>query len=336
MAQAPLDILVTSEQDAYDLLDRYLRAELPRETYNLRFEGWPKIVLHLEGPRYHATITPTVMQGFLALQREIYRGYSIAKFNRPSTHQLTRQERRDLEFEVKVSNGTSTFEIDFQAIALKLLELSVGRMDSKDLMVVVLSFSALFFGTSMLKTFLDHRRAKREVELKSEDQKKLIEHLRFSAEQETERMRIMGELARQNPRIENLQTYSQDAQLALLKSVSAADAAEIQGVEIDGDAAEILAQNARAKAKEVRLDGLYRIQVVDSGNPVDFRLKVLNVESKDQFTTTVQEESLIPAAKSILQRAEWSKKPVILKINAKEIREMIRDAVILSVEEYKE
>jgi hypothetical protein len=335
MAQDQLDLVVRSEQEAYEFLDRYLRHELPTGTYNLRFEGWPKVVIHLEGPRYHATITPTVMRGLVALQKEIYRSYSIAKFNRPNTQQLTRQERKDLEFEVKVSNGSSTYEIDFQAIAIKLLELSVGRMDSHDLTAVVLSFAALFFGSSMLKTFLDDRRQKRETELKSEDQRKLIEHLKFSTEEETKRMGIMSELVRGNPRIGNLQTYAEDARLALLKSVTSADTAEIQGIEIDGDAAEVLAQNARAKSKEVRLDGAYRIQVVDSGNPDDFRLKIVNIDSKDQFTATVQDESLTADARRILQEAEWSKRPVLLKINAREIRETIRDAVIIGVDIFK-
>lgn len=327
-------IIIASERDAYNFLSAYLRKEWPGEIGAVKLDGWPRIVIHLDGPKYHATITPTVMKGFMALQKEIYRSLSIAKFNVPRTGRLTRQERRDLELEVKVSNGSSTYEVDVQTLLEKLIELSVGRMDSNDLMAVLITFGVLFFGTSAFKSYLENRRVVREQELKSDEQRKLIEALQFTTQQETERAKIITDLAKQNPRIENLRTYSEDARLALLRSVTSSDSAEIQGVEIDGDAAEVLAQNARVRSKQVRLDGLYRIQVVDSADPKEFRIKVLNVDSRESFVARVEDDSLAPENRGVLQHAEWSKKPVFLKINAKEARDVIRDAVIIGVKEY--
>ena len=70
---------------------------------------------------------------------------------------------------------------------------------------------------------------------------------------------------------------------------------------------------------------------MDSTDPTSFRVTVENVETKTQIDATVQDSSLTPENKGILQDAEWSRKPVKLEINAKELRGEIRNAIVIKV-----
>ncbi|HET9646182.1 MAG TPA: hypothetical protein VFP68_23150 [Burkholderiaceae bacterium] len=80
-----------------------------------------------------------------------------------------------------------------------------------------------------------------------------------------------------------------------------------------------LVQNARRESEEIRLDGVYRPLKLDWSDPSRFRVKVWNVESNLELDAVVQDDTLTGEYKAILQRAEWSRAPVRLQINAKRL-----------------
>lgn len=332
----PDEYIIRSEDDAYELLKRISEDGVDLQGVQLKFDGWPKLQVHLVGEKYHQTITPTMMKGFIELQGAIYRSYALSKYGTPNIRHLTKEERDDLEVEVKVSDGSSNFEINLQDLFIKLIEMVGGKMEPIHIVTLVLGTGVMYFGTSALKSYLDHRKEVREKELKKEEQIAQIEALKFSSEQETERAKIMASLVNKTPHLENVEKSAHDVQTALVKAIATADSGELSGVELNNDVARELTTNARRKSEEVRLDGRFNIVRVDSSDPDEFKVKIRDTRTGDILDATVQDESLNQTNKPILQEAEWSRKPVDLKINARVLRGEIRSAVVLEVTKVEE
>jgi hypothetical protein len=105
-------ISIRSEQDAYNLLQQILNESISLEGSELRLEGWPKLHIYLTGEKFHQTLTPSVMKGFIDLQHGIYKSYALAVHHTADTRILTKEESDDLEIEVKVEEGSSDVEVD--------------------------------------------------------------------------------------------------------------------------------------------------------------------------------------------------------------------------------
>lgn len=307
-------IVIQSEDDAIHLLEKVVNGELEVNPETLSFENWPKLVLHLEGPKYHQSVTPTVMNGLLDLQREINRAYALARYNTVNTRSLTKKEREDLEITVEVEDGSSTLEINLQEILLKFIELTGAKMEPVHVVITVLGVAGMYFGSSVIKSYLEHRRQIREKEIKSEEDKLLLSNFRFASEEETKRTKIIAELAKKDYRVENIEHSAHDAHTSIVKSVTSANEVEIQGVPIDSQVAHILVQNARRKSEEVRIDGKFILLKVDARKPDKFNVTVRNCDSNEEIDAIVQDDSLSQSYKKSLQEAEWARRPVKLKI----------------------
>ncbi len=312
------EFVIRNEDDAYALLQRITSKDIGGEKLDIEFDGWPSLYVRLKGEQFESTITPTVMKAFIELQAGIYRAYATATYGSPNAVRLTKSEREMLEIVVKVGPGSSIFTIDFQEMLEKLCGDLIGKMDGTQTLIAIICFALLYFGNSAYKNRLQTRKDIRSEEIKSEEQKALLDNMRFAQEQETERARIIASLAAENPRVHTINELAQNTQAELLKRASTADSIEIQDIQLTGRQAEELARNARKPVIDIRLDGLYRILSVDSTDPDGFKVKVKSRANGDEFIAIVQDETLDRAYKQALQRGEWQKKPVELIINAKQ------------------
>lgn len=328
------DIIIRSEEEAYDILQRALDNEIgPYRT--IRFEGWPSLSLYLKGKKFEQSLTPTVMRGLLELQRGVYKSYASAGFSAPN-RRLSEEEKDTLEIKVSVKGGSSSLEINFQDIAVKLVEQLGARMNPTEVLYSVLAIAVLYFGTSAYKSYLEHRRDTRIKEISDETQRKTLEVLKFATEQETKRTAIISELAKRDERIENIERLAHDTHTEIVKSLAAGTEAKLDGIPLSGAVTDILAHNGRRKSNEVRLDGKYRLLKLDWSDSTRFRVKVYNVDTGLHLDAEVQDESLTGIYKDALKAAEWSRTPIYLQINARVIgANEYRDAIIVSAEGVK-
>lgn len=56
--------VINNEDQAIELLDAILNNKINTDHVNLEFDGWPTYHMHVEGEKYHQTITPSIMNGF--------------------------------------------------------------------------------------------------------------------------------------------------------------------------------------------------------------------------------------------------------------------------------
>lgn len=326
---------ISSEEDAYDLLQRLNRNDLP-DNIGFKFVNWPKLDIRIVGDGFNATITPTLMKGFIEFQQAIYRSFALAQYGSVNINKLTAQQKKDLEINVRVDEGSSKFAIDFQAALEKFVENVSSKLSSKQVIGLALVFATAYFGNSAYKNFLEERKAVRVAELKSEEQKKALETMRFQSEQETKRMQILAETLTNYPEARNVETYSHDAKTEILKTFRTADTATVQGVEVSGDVATELVKKARRESHEIRLDGSYRILLVDTTQQDGFKVRIRNTRNNEEFSAIVHDETFEKRFKTLIQEAEWSKKPVQLMISARELGGEVKNAEVLGAQEIKE
>jgi hypothetical protein len=151
------------------------------------------------------------------------------------------------------------------------------------------------------------------------------------SQEETKRTETIARLADQNPQVKEMRDIATSVQSDLLKSVSSADSARFGGTVITNEVAEALTQGSRREAKQVRLDGDYRLLKLDWSFPSAFKVKIQNIQTGLELNATVQDESLTGAYKEAIKNAEWSRKRLALEINARVLGEHdYRDVIIVS------
>jgi hypothetical protein len=323
------NLVITNEEEAYRALELAAKDMLP-EYNQLILDGWPTLDLYLKGDKFNQSITPTVMKGLIELQKGIYRAYSVAHYNDPKK-QLANDERSELEISVKVNGGSSLFEIDYAEVATRLASELAGKMTGTQIVIMVLGLGAMFFGNSFAKSFLEGRKEERLRVSTDETQQRALESMVSMSQEETKRTETIARLADQNPQVKEMRDIATSVQSDLLKSVSSADSARFGGTVITNEVAEALTQGSRREAKQVRLDGDYRLLKLDWSFPSAFKVKIQNIQTGLELNATVQDESLTGAYKEAIKNAEWSRKRLALEINARVLGEHdYRDVIIVS------
>ncbi|MNZ24532.1 hypothetical protein D3C78_416800 [compost metagenome] len=322
-------LAIKNEADAFAVIKSFLEGEPLKGEIHL--EGWPTLRVRLVGDKFEASITPSVMKSFLELQNLVYKSYALAQYGTEDTRKLSKEERDELEIEVKVEEGSSIFEVDFQEVLIKFAEKAGENMTPEMTAITILGLGVLWVGKTSYTSYLNHRKDMRLSEAKTEEQRDMLTAIQEQSKQETARLETLTKLLVRQPALEQIGRQTYDARTEMLRGFATADEATVDGVTISGDVAQELITNARRKAAEKRLDGYYRILRVDSSNPEEFRVKVRKHKGTLEFEAVVEDMSLDAEKKEVLQYAEWERTVVHLSINAKVLDEDIKQATILGV-----
>ena len=324
------NLTIRNEADAFAAIQAYL--EDGGFKGGVKLSGWPKLEIRLVGEKFDASITPPVMKSFLELQNLVYKSYAIAQYDTDDTRKLSSDEREELEILVKVEEGSSIFEIDFQGVLEKFAEKAAETMSPELIAITVIGLGVLWVGKASYGAYLDYRKEVRLGEAKTEEQRNILETMRQSSKEETRRMELMTKLLVREPKLEEVSRQAYDSKTEMLKGFATADEATVSGITTTGEEAQELVVNARRKASERRLDGFYRVVRVDSSDPEAFKVKIRKHRGSLEFEALVEDITLDAEKKEILQYAEWERTTVYLNINAKVLDDNIKSAVVIGVE----
>ncbi len=327
----PKIFTIANEDAAWALLKMALKEDFDHENTQLVFDNWPRIDIKVTGDKHQASLTAKNMEGLVELQKTVNRSYALLLYNTPNTGNLKKSEKDALELVFTVSPGSS----DIMAIFANQLDTFVKAMTEKmkpqHYIVVVLGAGLLWTASTCWTTWLQYQK-----DMKIFD--KETETRQFASEQEFKKMKLISDVAQANPAFHTVQEDSRHMYNQVLKSVSTADTISIAGIDsFTGKTARALIKNEPVKSVEARLDGQYRILKVDSSLQKSFKVHVRNIETDESFVAILQDTVVIKEKhKEYLQEAEWNRKPVNLKINAKRLRGSVTGATILAVERIEE
>ncbi|BCA28344.1 hypothetical protein [Metapseudomonas otitidis] len=323
------DIVIRSEDDAFAVIQEFLNGSPLKGKIEL--DGWPKLRVRLVGEKFDQTITPTVMKSFLELQGLVYKSYALSQYGSEDVRRLSKEERDELEIQVKVDEGSSIFEVDFQELLMKFAEKAGDKMSPELMVATVLGLGVLWVGKTMYSEYIASRKEIRLAEVKKEQQRETLQAIQEMSKEESKRHETLVRLMTKQPVLVDVAQQAYDAKTGMLKGFSSAESATVGDITISGEAAQEITTNARRQALEKRLDGYYRILKVDSSNPEEFKVRVRRNKGSTEFDAILQDDFLDATRKEILQYAEWERTTVYLNVNAKILDDKIRQATIIDV-----
>lgn len=333
--------VINDLDDVVALLKEALNDQL--DHYELRVADLEKFSMHLTGEKFHQTITPSLMKGFIDLQNAIYRSYAQIKYNEPTILKLSKEEKDELELEVKVINGSSGFEVNVQELFEKLITLLAGKMTSKHIFILVLSTILLYGGYEAHSNYLENQKEIRMAEIALEKdvsakQERLATVALLADRDEDDTKDILAQAAKFAPQVNNIKEEANNASHSLIKSAQAADSIDFDNgkIKLTGEAAKELTKTSPNKWNDVRIDGVYHVVNVDSSHSAKRKIRIRNIETQQEILAILENDTLDQKNLNLIQEAEWGYNPVFLKVRAKELNSTFKEAQILEAKEIKQ
>lgn len=318
-------LTITNEKEAFELIQKALKDEIG-DTWNIVFDGWPKLTIILEGEGYAGTITPSLMEALVDFQQGLNRAYAKVVYNQDTARSLKDSEKQDIEFKAKVENNCTKIDIDLTEILKKTVDTLGSKMEAKHVVILGVVGMSLWAADSAIKAHYES-----ETKIKTVQQE-TIKATTLSQE-ETKRLDVLAKAIEQKPELANIQKDAAIAHIGLLKGISDASSIQINGIEFKREDAKSLSATKRATSNEVQLNGNYQILSVDTSHPEETKIKVKHTTDNNEFHAKFKDQTLDQSQLAILQSAEWSRKKVYLSINANEIRGQVTTATIVGVKE---
>lgn len=332
-------ITLTSEEEAYELLESIASGDFVGNLSEINFGDWSKLTIKLTGDKFHSSITPPVMKGLIEVQNGIYKSYCIMRYGTESTRQLTDEERKKLEILVIVTKGSALIEALLGPIAE---ELAKGVFDNMPIeaKIALILFVLLGFGTyKALSAYMANKKEIRireieesgKVEAEKEQLKAQLDTIKLVTESHSKNLETLAKITQKYPDTQKISSVIQDSQESLIRSIVAAepDTIEIQNVEIPVGAAATLVATTRHQWLETRLDGEFRILQIDSSNAANLRVKILSNDGNEN-TATLQDETMERRHLDLISKALLDRAKLFLVINAKKLDNNIKDITIMS------
>lgn len=326
-------VIISSEEQAFDLLDKLLNKYEFDPGTQVEFSNWPVLKIHITGRDFNGSVPTRIMPAILELQREVYRVYCELKYGTSNTKKLTQDERDQLELVVKVDKGSSWYETALEKVFDTMFREALARMTPEQITTVLITIAVSITGHFAWKRWLESREKLHQLDITV-----------LLSKEEKEKMEIVQRAATQNPMLVGAKNSIDNLRLEMLSKLKPSDSFSLDGnihdyekpFSISGDIAESVTSTPREQSIEKRIDGVFLIHSVDSGSiRGGYRLKVESKTDKKLFTVNLPEGLLVQDQLDALKESEWGKRSIYMEINAKELRGVITVATVVSVSELK-
>ncbi|MDY6551417.1 hypothetical protein [Acinetobacter faecalis] len=328
------EYIISSEFDAINLLEKILNNEIDTSHLSLKVQGFTPFSMHVEGDKFNQTITSSVMKGFLEMQTAIYKSYSLIRYNDVIPNKLTQEDRDDLELEIKVFNGSSGFNIDWDMLFNALIDKTVGRMTGQQVFISVLFLIATIGGHSFYQSYIENqtelRRGELEQKVKQQESEERLETIKILNEANQRTIDVLEKAVVAEPKNKIIKSDAKEATTQLIKSVRSADTVEFQNaVEFSGPAAREITTSSKSTWEVKRIDGEYIILYVDSSNAAKRKIRIKNIETGHVIVATLENDSLDQKILNIIKNAEWGYTKVFLKVKTQSSNNKYKDSIII-------
>jgi hypothetical protein len=294
------------------------------------FKAWPHVNIHLPDTPVESSISPTMMEAFIELQKSINRSYTLVSADTGDLRFLTNAEKELLEIRVQVSKGSSDYVASLTKALEKIGLEAVGKMDPQTLAITILGTALIVGGTVAFRAWLSHKTEQRKTELAGQEKEKWLEVQKATLEQGTENMKILARAVSRQPLLGEIEAAAEPARAQMVKSVGEEGGGTLFATKLETDLASEITAQRRQQSEQVRLAGNYRVVRVDTTSPDGFRVTLSDEANDREITATMQDALISGAHKDAIRDAEWGKRPVYVEMTAKQLRNKVVDAVVVN------
>lgn len=322
------ELVISSEDQAWELLRKACSQTLDLDPlFEIKFENWPVLEIHLDGRQFNSSLTTKMMEGFIDLQKSLNRAYASFYRNSGKANSLTDQEKDALEIIIKIESGSTGIKAIISDALKEFAKGAANKVNGNQVVIIVLGVALVVAGHSSWKNYLQSQK-ERDV---SKDE---LATRRFAGDEETKRMQIFADAIKKEPKLQHVKDDAEEVYNNILKGASKARMIKVAGHELKQDEIKSLVRASRETSTEVRLDGEYRIVSFDNSKTGHYVVEVKGTDDKT-FTASLNEASIIvrDQNKALIQKALWDRVPLNLMINGKTLRGDITQATIVDVKD---
>jgi hypothetical protein len=177
---------------------------------------------------------------------------------------LTDEEKASLQFEARVSRGSTEILAGLAESAQVLFKEAANKMSGKQLVILILGSAVAITSGILINADLDRSAEIKKLEIASQERLQTLATLKGFSEQETARMKVLQEAFGQEPKLREVEGLMQAPREKFLRNVPSEADIKFQGVEIHGSLANELARKSRRQGHVVTLRGHFQIIEIDS------------------------------------------------------------------------
>ena len=292
---------------------------------DIRFGDWPNLNLKIEGKKFDGSLPIRLMPTLVRHQRIIDRAYARSLGKKRA--RLTDKESRRVELVARIQSGSTSVKTGLSHALTNALVEAVRNMSSIHLVVSILGTAAIIGTTVVWKTGID-------ADL---ERSKLQHEQEMAALESDERLATITHLAGIYPSVDADLGDMLDARDSLFRSLDDHDRLIVGGEFItDGQTGRRVARQPRYVAVPQIREGEYFILSVHTGRlRSGYRARLRELVSHDEITVSIPEGSLSPEELTALQRAEWTKTPLRMRIDTLSVGPRVTKATLVAVEPAK-
>lgn len=289
-----------------------------------RFKGWPVFHVAIEGERYHGTMTPRLMEGFVEFHDQILRAYADVRYGSPSKGRLTNLEKAELDLVFSISKGCTEGKGALDEILNKLFSVLpmnklTGAQTASIVIVIVLSIA----GVLTFKEWTALATRTHQIEADSVDK---AQHAKLS--EILAKALIDKDLPDQGVRV---RSHAVEGYRAIAKGAPDATGMEIQGEHYDAQDLQMVRDNeAPDRIREPRTDTLYIEMIKRSKTSLSLTLKM--ADSEYSFPGKVDLSTFAPQDVKVLFDSMRDSRPIkVQQFAVVEAGEIISSSVLAVV-----
>ena len=332
-----MTIVVETEEQAWDLLRQILDGE--RDVTHadvVEFGAWVSLKIHLPGTPVHSSITPSMMEGFIDIQRTIYRAYTLVASDTADLRTLSKTERDALEFRVVVSEGSSDYLAALMEAIGKIGVEALSKMTPEQMLIAILAIALIIGGSYAWKQWLSHRLAMRQAEATSEERKlqvqeqsNLLTAQGLIAQAGVDHAQILARALERSPVAADVEAFAESSRSSLIRAIGEEGGGDINGVGVTREAAFEVTRQTRQAGEPIQVSGNFRVIRIDANTADGFRVTLSNVETGEEISAMLQDVFLSREHREIITEAEWGKTPFYAEVTARKVRDRLVDATVV-------
>jgi hypothetical protein len=324
-------IRIENEDDAWKAFEDAINSKFADDARpTFVWAGWPNIEVYLPNTPIEGSISTSMMEAFVELQRSIYKTHLLLAPGR-RRRRLSQVERDAFEFRVKVEKGSSDYSINLQEIVAKLGKDVIAQMTGQQLVITVLGLALIFAGSVAWKAWLKYKIDQRKVVSDDEKTTKLLDNYQAQLEHDTNRYAMLTKAIETRPQLKQIEYHADAARGEIVKAIADDDGGRVMGVDLDRQVATEISSVPRQHSTEATVAGQYRVAKVDTTAPDGFKVTLEDLKSGEQITASLFDAIISAQHKEIIKSAEWDKRPIFVEMSGRRLRGKILDAKVVSV-----
>lgn len=331
------ELKIDSEQAAWDALEGLLDGTIDgeRATLDLTNLKWTQVRVKYEGKPFNQTVTASIMRGLIEYQNDVYRSAALILKEDGRVTRLTDLEKSQLELIFKVESGSSNL-ISSAKESLDAFGSAVGKMTGKQVLIAVLTFLILFFGTQAVGLYLDHVIKNKQIEAESkgrefdlQEKKDLFEFIDGIIKKNGADQSTIDSAFRSSLVASEIGENNRHAIDEIIRNSTGADSVVIQQTTIPSYVINEITRSTRARSEKITLKKLFKVAGVDSENTDAYTVKLDPEDGSHPIIAELEDPLVGSSYQKAISNAEWSHEPVMVHVVARKVGQRIVDAKIV-------